>query len=96
MRDKFLTSLGLCRRAGALLLGTEAVFASIRKKEAALVFTASDISEKSLKKVRTSTQFYEVEHRACGYTMAELSDALGVSCNVAVVAVKQSTLVQLF
>ena len=96
MRDKFLSSLGLCRRAGALYLGAEAVSSAIRKGEAALVFTAADMSEKSLKQIVTSPAFYGVEHRRSEKTMAELSDALGVTHNVAAVAVKKSTFVNLF
>ncbi len=96
MNDKFLSSLGLARRAGALVLGSEAVFASIRKREAALVFCASDISEASLKKLVTSTTHYNVPLRRTPYTMAQLSDALGAGHNVASAALKHSTFVHLF
>ncbi len=96
MNAKFLSNLGLCRRAGALFLGAEAVAAAIRGGEAAVVFAARDISEKSYKKLVTSTEFYKVKLQKTDYTMAELSDALGVSGNVAAVAVKRSTFVNLF
>ena len=96
MKDKFLSNLGLCRRAGALFLGAEAVTAAVRKGEAALVVTAADISEKSLKKVVTLTDFYHVDHKRSDHTMANLADALGVLHNVAVFAVKKSTFINLF
>lgn len=96
MKDKFLSSLGLCRRAGALFIGAEAVLAAIRHKEAAILFCASDISEKSLKKFTTSCAFYNVQLRRTKYTMGELSDALGAGHNVSAVALKHSTFVNLF
>ncbi|MBR6530032.1 MAG: ribosomal L7Ae/L30e/S12e/Gadd45 family protein [Clostridia bacterium] len=96
MKDKFLSSLGLCRRAGALSIGAEAVHAAIRSGKTALVFVASDVSEATMKKLATSTAYYKVELRRTEYTMAALSDALGVKHNVAAVALKQSTFVNLF
>ena len=96
MKAKFLSNLGLCRRAGALFLGAEAVSAAIRSGEAAVVFAACDISEKTFKKLVTSTEYYKVKLQKTEYSMAQLSDALGVSGNVASVAVKKSTFVNLF
>lgn len=96
MKDKFLSSLGLARRAGKLAVGAEAVLSAIRRREAALVFCASDISEKSLKKLRTSTEYYKIPLRQVDHTMAELSDAVGVTHSVGACAVYHSTIVNLF
>lgn len=96
MKDKFLSSLGLCRRAGKLVLGAEAVSAAVRRREAAIVFCASDVSEASRKKLVTLTEHYKVRLCRTEYTMAQLSDALGVTHNVAAAALKHSTFVNLF
>ena len=96
MKDKFLSSLGLARRAGAVSVGAEAVLKSIRSRRAALVFAAKDISAQSFKKLATSTEYYNVPLKRVDYTMAELSEALGVTHNVAACSVHQSTIVNLF
>ena len=96
MKNKILSLLGFATKAGKLGFGFEAAREALRDKKSKIVLIASDISEKSLKKIVTSTAFYGVEHRRSEKTMAELSDALGVTCNVAAVAVKKSTFVNLF
>ena len=47
---RFLDTVGLCRRAGFLITGFDAVKADLPK--AAGIFAAADISEKTLKEMR--------------------------------------------
>ena len=49
-----LSTLGLCRRAGKLIYGFDAVDAELKKQKTAVcgVLIASDLSEKSKKEVR--------------------------------------------
>ncbi len=51
MTDKLLSALGLCKKAGALKLGFDPVKEAVLKGKAYLVLTASDLSEKTKKRV---------------------------------------------
>lgn len=52
MEDKLAGLLGMCRRAGKLTTGFDAVTALAAEGRAALVLTASDLSEKTGKELR--------------------------------------------
>lgn len=85
MNDKILNLLGLCRRAGKLTAGNDAVIDEVVHKKAALVIVSFDISlntEKKLKKacVNNNTRMMKLNR-----SRDELSDAIGRFC--AVVAV---------
>lgn len=85
MIDRILSFLGLCRRAGKLTVGTDAVISEVLDSKARLVIVSSDISlntEKKLKKVCDNNRVKLLKLRR---TRDELSDALGRFC--AVVAV---------
>ena len=94
-RDKFLTSLGLCMRAGKLAVGTGAVTEAVKRRQAVLVLFSSDLSENSRGKLLRACRAADTESRTLPYTMSELSDALGKTGEVAVVAVMQRSFLDL-
>lgn len=96
MKSKLLSNLGLARRAGALGVGMTAVLDDLRRKQAGLVFFASDVSDATAKKLRTSCAYYGVQLRPSGHTMAELSDAVGASGLVGAVSVRRTSILHLF
>lgn len=51
MTNKILYALSLCRKAGALVTGFDAVKESVYKGKAFIVLTAADLSEKTKKRV---------------------------------------------
>ena len=51
MNDKLLSFLGLCRRAGKLVIGAEVTAESLKTERSSLVIYAEDFSRSSLKKV---------------------------------------------
>jgi ribosomal protein L7Ae-like RNA K-turn-binding protein len=57
-----LALLGLARRAGKVLQGTDAVRRAVRSGEAALVLLAGDASPVQLEKVRRLLRHHEVPH----------------------------------
>ena len=52
--DKTLSLLGLARRAGKLLIGHDAVFASVKKRQTKLVILTSDASPRHLKELQAA------------------------------------------
>ncbi len=94
--DRFLSNLGLARRAGALVIGCPAVLEAVRHCRAALVLYAEDLSAGALKKLQTACAHYQVQLRSAERTMAQLSDALGKSCQVGAVALTPTTFLHLF
>lgn len=56
MQNKLLGSLGLCRRAGALVMGTDAVKDAVLSGSACLVLCARDVSQGSSQRVQRLCQ----------------------------------------
>ena len=50
--DKFSSMLGLCRRAGKLAVGRDAVLAAVRKKQTDVVFLTADASPRHARELR--------------------------------------------
>ena len=76
--------LSMSRKAGKLVMGMDMVKDACSAGNAKAVFTATDISEKSLKEVRYTCAKYDVKLYALGMTMDEV--ALGLGKRVGVVA----------
>jgi ribosomal protein L7Ae-like RNA K-turn-binding protein len=70
--------LGLARRAGGVVAGTEAVREAIRAGEARLVVVASDASPAQSAKTRRTLAGHPVPHVTWG-TRAELGGAVGLA-----------------
>lgn len=75
---KTLSTLGLCRKAGKLVYGFDAVCEEIKKpgKKVAGVLIASDISAKSEKEVRFVCEKYSVVVLKAQLTMDEIKGVL--------------------
>lgn len=69
----------LCRRAGKLVFGFDAVVQELAspKSKAAGIILASDLSQKSEKEIRFAAEKYGCEITAADFTMDEVSEALG-------------------
>ena len=77
MNEKLLSFLGICRRAGKMTIGCDAVKGSMIKGEAVLVLFASDISKKTEKDVMYIIEECEIKLIRLKSTKDELADALG-------------------
>ena len=69
MNDNFLSSLGICKRAGKLVFGFETIKTAMQKGQAVLVFTAVDLSAKTAKELRYLCSQMEVELIETDYDM---------------------------
>ena len=52
--EALLGALGLCRKAGALALGFDAVLQSLKSKQTALLLFAEDVSEGTRRRLETA------------------------------------------
>lgn len=87
MQDRFLSAVGLAKRSGKAVFGTEMVRDSAKAKKACLIILASDISDGTRKEILDTAVFYETEYIISCYTMAQLSSAMGLLRNVSSLAV---------
>lgn len=86
--DKRLNYLGLARRAGYLVSGTDAVIASmqsLKSTKAKLVLIASDASASTKEKIINKCYFYKIEYLDV-FTTIELGNAVGLE-NPKVIAI---------
>lgn len=77
MTDRFLSLLGLCRRAGRIVLGNDPVIDSINSKKAKLVIIADDCSKNTAKGVLTTAHKMGVKAYVVPHTKDDISYALG-------------------
>ena len=74
---KFLSLLGLSKRAGKLAAGEVAAEQAVRGKQAFLLILSEDASKNTKKKFRNSAAYYELPLAEIG-TKEELGRAIGV------------------
>lgn len=77
MNDKILNFLGICRRAGRLTVGNDAVCEEITDNKAKLVIVSKDVSPNTEKKLRKICGFNSVELLKLNRTRDELSASIG-------------------
>lgn len=93
--DKLAGALGLAKRAGQTVTGTELIQDAVRRKKAALVLAASDASEGSVKKLKNTCLFYGVRFETIPYTKSELSAALGMTRLTSAVSIRDHEILKL-
>ena len=80
--------LGLCRRAGKTVLGTEMICKQMReKKKPVLVLIASDVSENTMTKLIGKSIFYGIPYLIPDVGGEQLAERLGRTGALAAVAV---------
>ncbi len=82
MNNKFLFMLGLCRRAGKLITGTDLVTKSLPSKKTYLVIYTSDASDNTKKRVTDKCSYYGVEAVMTEFSGSTVGDAIGKSGTV--------------
>ena len=92
---RLLSNLGICRKAGKLLIGVPLVCEGMRgckEGKAAIVLYASDCSENTLKKIRTKSEFYSIEAHMLPISSVELGHAVGKLSAIGAVAITDKSL----
>lgn len=82
MNDRILSLLGLCRRAGKLVIGADPTIDSIKKGKSKIVIIASDFSKSSAKPVLAAAHTSNIKTFIINRSKDELSFALGKLCGV--------------
>ena len=86
MQDKFLSALGLAKRSGKAVFGTEQVRDCAKSGKAKFIIVASDVSENTKKEISDTAAYYKTECIISHYTMKEMSDAVGLMRNISSMA----------
>lgn len=87
MNNKFLSMLGLCRRAGAVIIGTDLVTKALPSGKVKLVMYAENSSANTEKKITDKCKFYDVGCVKLTYSSDEIAHAIGKKSLVTVVGV---------
>ena len=75
--NRNLSHLGMAKKAGLLAVGSEAAASAARRGEAALIITASDASEGSVRRAKANAESNGVKHISVPFTMFELGTIAG-------------------
>ncbi|RPI49146.1 MAG: 50S ribosomal protein L7 [Chloroflexi bacterium] len=76
MSEPWLSLLGMARRAGRLVSGTETVSAAVRRGQVTLIMAAADLSPKTKERLTRLAQAHQVR-LLFGASRAELGAATG-------------------
>ncbi len=90
---RFLTSLGLCARAGNVIFGVPMICEAMRKgdkKYPKLIIEAADTSDGTHKKIADKAAYYKVRTVRLKCDGATLASALGKTSSLAAVAITDS------
>ncbi len=85
---KTLNNIGLCFRAGHILVGENLVVEAIRKNDICYIFLANDAGKNTTKKILDKANFYQIEVNL-NYDTFSLSKAIGKE-NKKVLGIKKS------
>ena len=94
--DKILSGLGLCAKAGRLIIGVPMVCEALRRKgDVRLVIEAADTSDNTHKKLCDKCAFYKVEKIKIDADGGLLASAVGKSAVIGAVAITDEGLAQM-
>lgn len=77
MKNKLLSTLGICRKAGKLVWGFDAVAQAVTGNKAVLVLAAQDTSAKSVKEIRFICDKHNIKVLPIPVTMEDLWQKIG-------------------
>lgn len=77
MTDKLTGALSLCRKAGRLVMGGDASEEAARSRKAAMVLVTSDLSGRSVKRMRSVCQECAIPFLTLPRKMDELAPLVG-------------------
>lgn len=93
-KKSLLFRIGLGRRAGKLIVGTEMVCDGVRDGKVLLILMASDASDNSKKRILGCADYYNAEIETIDITTEELGAAIGKTA-VACVGITDENIVRL-
>ncbi len=83
MENKILTLLGFASKAGKLSFGAASALDALKSGKSKLIVISSDISDKSKKEMRFSSDKYSVENIMLStVSTLNLSNAVGRNCGI--------------
>lgn len=85
--EKFLSMLGLCRRAGKVIIGTPLVTSILPSGKVKVVFYTSDASENTKKRITDKCKFYNTNCVMVEITSDDIGKMVGMSTPVCVIGV---------
>ena len=92
-KKRFLSMLGIARKAGKVICGTALICEAMRKKKKPLlVIVACDVSENTRETLVFKAEFYKVMAIVSDVTKDELSHIVGKDCTIAAVAITDISL----
>ena len=83
---RLLGALGLCKKAGKLIIGFDVVGESIRRGNVALLVLAEDLSPKSAGRITALAAERKVRHLTIGAAMDDIERLLGKRAGILAIA----------
>jgi ribosomal protein L7Ae-like RNA K-turn-binding protein len=85
--EKFLSMLGLSRRAGKVIIGTPLVTSTLPSGKVKVTFYTSDASDNTKKRITDKCKFYNTECIIIDTSSSQIGKMVGMNTDVCVVGV---------
>lgn len=85
--DKTLSYVGLCKKAGRLVTGTDMTTEAIRAGKIKAAFTAKDASANTVKRISDGCSYRSIPYSPLPFTCAQLGRATGKDGGIAAIGV---------
>lgn len=95
MKTKVEFSLGIARKAGAVITGTEIIRDAVRAKKVQCVLLAKDASENTKKRIRNTCAFHSTKLVEVSLDMDALSACVGLKRLTSAVGIGKHSVVRL-
>ena len=80
--EKLLATLGLCKKAGKLIIGFDAVAQAMQAGQVKLLALSKDLSPKSAKEIIRVAEKYGIEHLRLGVAMEDIKRFVGKQAGI--------------
>lgn len=80
--DRFLSSLGMARKANKVSLGYDKALEAIHKGVSQAVFVACDISEKTKRGIEIAAEYDDVQVITVDYDIFAITNAIGTKTGI--------------
>lgn len=82
--EKLLSSLGLTKKAGKLIIGTEAVCDAVRSHKISMIIVSDTASENTKKRISNCAAYYKARIEYINVTPDDLGAAIGKTATACV------------
>lgn len=93
--EKTLSYIGLCKKSGKLVAGTDLTTEAIRAGKVRAAFTSSDASANTVKRISDGCGYRNLQYASLPFTSEQLGGAIGKSGGIASIGITDGSFAEM-